>query len=561
MLRGCLAAAIRRALDELPESLDETYQRTLLGIERQQRDYAHRLFQCLVVAVRPLRVEELAEVLAIRFDPGQVPEYHLDWRSEDPQESVLRACSTLIAVVNVDGSQVVQFSHFSVKEFFISDRLANAAENLSRYHILPHSAHTILAQACLSVLLHLNDQVDRNKMENFPLAVYAAKHWVDHAQFEDVSSRLEDQIERLFDSRKPHFATWVWIYDIDHPFRESMFGTHPAPPEAMPLYYATLCGFGSLIERLGNAHPGDVNMRGGFYATPLHAAVAKGYTNIALLLLKHGADADAWDDEELSPLRRACRAGRREMVELLLANNADVNVQNRNGGTPLCEASRNGELEIARVLLRHGSAVDSRDTSCQTPLFMASRNGHLAVVQLLLERGAAVDSSNNKGMTPLMTASQYGHAPVVQLLLQSGTAVDSSNNEGWTPLKLASRYGHLPVVRLLLQSGASVDSSDKEGWSSLMTASRYGHLEIVQELLDHGADPNAQQKDLWTPLHLACGSGHLEIAQLLTRCGAAVDMKLQNGESPLDLACRSGNLEIKRFLIERGADVNSRDDK
>jgi hypothetical protein len=69
-------------LDELPKSLDETYEQTLLGIEEEQRDYARRLFQCLTVAVRPLRVEELAEILAIRFDPGQLPEYHVDWRSE-----------------------------------------------------------------------------------------------------------------------------------------------------------------------------------------------------------------------------------------------------------------------------------------------------------------------------------------------------------------------------------------------------------------------------------------------------------------------------------------------
>ena len=112
---------VRRALDELPETLDETYERTLLGIEKEKREFAYRLFQCLVVAVRPLHIDELAEVLAIRFDGGQLPQYHEDWRSENGQEAVLSACSSLIAVVNVDGSPVVQFSHFSVKEF-LTDR-------------------------------------------------------------------------------------------------------------------------------------------------------------------------------------------------------------------------------------------------------------------------------------------------------------------------------------------------------------------------------------------------------------------------------------------------------
>ena len=55
-------------LKELPETLDETYERILTDINKANRDHAHRLLQCLTVAVRPLRVAELAEVLAIDFE-------------------------------------------------------------------------------------------------------------------------------------------------------------------------------------------------------------------------------------------------------------------------------------------------------------------------------------------------------------------------------------------------------------------------------------------------------------------------------------------------------------
>ena len=54
-------------LDELPETLDETYERILRDVNKANRDHAHRLLQCLTVAVRPLRVAELAEVLAVDF--------------------------------------------------------------------------------------------------------------------------------------------------------------------------------------------------------------------------------------------------------------------------------------------------------------------------------------------------------------------------------------------------------------------------------------------------------------------------------------------------------------
>jgi hypothetical protein len=59
---------VRRTLGELPESLDDTYERVLREIKRPNRDHALHLLQCLVVAARPLRVKELAEVLAVDFD-------------------------------------------------------------------------------------------------------------------------------------------------------------------------------------------------------------------------------------------------------------------------------------------------------------------------------------------------------------------------------------------------------------------------------------------------------------------------------------------------------------
>jgi len=113
----------------------------------------------------------------------------------------------LIAIVDTGLSRVVQFSHFSVKEYLISTRLATSS------HLEP--AHTIMAQACVSVLLQLDDRNVQNDVgENTPLARYAAEYWVNHAQFEDVASRIKG-MEYLFDLDKPYFAAWRELYDID----------------------------------------------------------------------------------------------------------------------------------------------------------------------------------------------------------------------------------------------------------------------------------------------------------------------------------------------------------
>ena len=70
----------------MPESLGETYERILKEVKKPNRDLARRVLQCLVVATRRLRAEELAEaeVLTVDFDDAEViPRLNSDRRWED----------------------------------------------------------------------------------------------------------------------------------------------------------------------------------------------------------------------------------------------------------------------------------------------------------------------------------------------------------------------------------------------------------------------------------------------------------------------------------------------
>ena len=235
---------MRRTLDELPKSLDETYERVLREIKKPNMDNALRLLQCLVVATRPLRVEELGEVLAVDFDVGEgIPTLNTGWRWEDQEQALLSSCSSLISIVHGNGGDnevdeddkdnednqnendsndhnhdnaLVQFSHFSVKEFLTSHRLATPIRDVSRYYIGLEPAHTIMAQACLSILLRSDLRIDHDGIRNnSPLTKYAAAHWVTHAQFKNVSSYLRQPMEILFDQDRPYFAAWLELHDID----------------------------------------------------------------------------------------------------------------------------------------------------------------------------------------------------------------------------------------------------------------------------------------------------------------------------------------------------------
>jgi len=407
-------------MEELPDSLDETYERILREIRKPNEGHARRMLKCLVAAVRPLRVAELAEVLAFDFSAEGIPKLNPDWRWEDHKEAVMSTCSSLVMIVGAkegdkdenEDSRIVQFSHFSVKEYLMSSRIAESSREVSHYHIEPEVAHTILVQACLGLLLRLDDRVDRDKIKNFPLAEYAARHWAEHARFEGVSSHIKDGMECLFDADKPHFLAWLWIYNEDR--GRFMATMSPEKPEGNPLYYAGLFGFRDLTARLLAEHPEWVHARGGFRETPLHASADRGHTDIFSLLVEHFPNPDIKGNLGQTPLHLASYGGHLDIGKLLLDHGADVNAHDDFKWTPLYIAAWNGQLAFVRMLLENGAMINIPDW--ETPLHMASQNGHVEVVRLLLEHGADLRARDQLGRTPSESALGYGKLEIVQLL-------------------------------------------------------------------------------------------------------------------------------------------------
>jgi hypothetical protein len=416
LLRQCFPPSVRRILEELPESLDETYERILREIRKPNQGHALRLLQCLVVAVRPLRVEELAEVLAFDFNTGGMPKLNPDWRWEDQEEAVMSACSSLVTIVKDGDSRVVQFSHFSVKEFLTSDRLAEPIRDVSSYHIRLEAAHTILARACLGILLRLDDRVDRDSIKGFPLARYGAQYWPTHARVENISSQIKDGMERLFDADKPHFATWLWIYNEDR-WGRSMFTMRPEGPEAVPLYHAVRLGFRDLAEHLIAEHPEHVRARGGSQMTSSHAAASAGQVDILSLLIQHGADVNGRDRTGRTPLFLASEKARLEAGQVLLNHDANIDARNEFNNTALIYAIPGGNIEFARMLLERGAEINARCRSDMTPLhWAAKRGGRTEVVRLLLDHGADVNARDQNGDTPSQLGSRHGYPEIAEML-------------------------------------------------------------------------------------------------------------------------------------------------
>ncbi|KAF8489007.1 hypothetical protein F5888DRAFT_1213754 [Russula emetica] len=419
VLRHCFPSSVPRILGELPDSLDETYERILREIRKPNQGHTHRLLQCLVAAVRPLRVKELAEVLAFDFNTEGIPKLNLGWRWEDQEEAVMSACSSLVMIVKDGDSRVVQFSHFSVKEFLTADRLVESMRDVSRYHIRLEAAHTILVRACLGVLLQLDDCIDRDSMKSFPLARYAAQYWARHARIENVSSQIKDGMECLFDADKPHFATWLWIYNEDQ-WGGSVTTMRPEKPKAAPLYYVAMLGFRDLAEHLIAEHPQHVTVGGGREVTPLHVAASAGHSDILSLLIEHGADMNGRGRYGDTPLHRASDKGRLEAGQFLLDRGADIDGQSDNKNTAIIYATFHGHAEFARMLLERGAMIDARGRLSRTALHWAAFSGQIGVLRLLLEHGADVNVRDEHGNTPSRLGSRGGHPEIVKLLSAYG---------------------------------------------------------------------------------------------------------------------------------------------
>ena len=621
MLRNSLPQNVRRILRELPASLDETYERILREILQVNPEQVYRLLQCLTVSARPLDVDELAEFLALDFDAADdgIPVLNEGWRWDDKEQGILSTCSSLIVVIDgyhfgSPGSRarrprIVQFAHFSVKEFLTSDRLSDIKADICRFHIRLEPAHTIISQSCLAILLQ--SAHDDGASSTSALYEYAAQHWVNHAHFGSVSLHIEYGMQRLFDPSKPYFTTWrnscrldiKWLSFLKQSFiswspKSTSLDEDDAP---LCMYYAALCGFRDLTRYLIAKNPQHVHATVGENKSPLAAALRNSHIQVAELLYQHGAalpigysgrtllhaasadglvdvaqwllaigtDANAREDGHRTPLYFAAAHGRLNIVHNV------VDLTAGDDHEPLHGESSGGHADVMRLLIKNGADVHARDQRQLTPLHLASFKGDAETVQLLILHEADVNARDQSQSTPLHLASSWNNAEAAQLLIKHGADIHAQDRRQSTPLHLAASKWHAETAQVLIEHGADVHALDesqstplhlassKDAETAWSTSGEYGEFthpwnETVPLLIKHGADVNARDGSQSTPLHLASSNWGTEIAQQLIEHGADVHARDENLSTPLHLASCRNNAKTAQLLIKHGADVHAR---
>jgi len=315
--------------------------------------------------------------------------------------------------------------------------------------------------------------------------------------------------QTLSDSALQGYENQTGIRLVDHPHAK-----------ATPLHYAAFCGMHDVIKSLIVDYSQDVNARGLLpfdkEETPLHVASRRRRVDVVQLLLEHGADVDARDDDERSPLHLASDGGHVEVVRVLLEHRADTEIRDKYDCSPLERASAEGFVGVVLVLLRHGANANAQSNEKLTPLHYASVKRHLAVARALFEHGADVNARDEDGQTPLYWAQGE---EVPRFLLEHGADANTLDIKGWTPLHQASESGRVGAVLVLLEHGLDVNSRDANCRTPLHLASNPwythgGHPDVVRLLVLYGADIHARDDRGQTPFMILKEENHIVLELL-----------------------------------------------
>ncbi|MGZ4999204.1 MAG: ankyrin repeat domain-containing protein [Methylomonas sp.] len=123
----------------------------------------------------------------------------------------------------------------------------------------------------------------------------------------------------------------------------------------------------------------------------LQIAIKNNFTIIANLLLKAGAHADVKDASGLTPLLEACgkkTRGYKELALRLIEHGADLNARNNIGWTPLMLAISVGDSDIVALLLDYGADPEVKTPKGDNALSLAKKFGYEDIVALISDHAS-----------------------------------------------------------------------------------------------------------------------------------------------------------------------------
>ncbi|KAN0095697.1 hypothetical protein V8E51_016408 [Hyaloscypha variabilis] len=319
---------IKEALEKLPKTLDETYERILLRLSTEAEEnlvQMRRIFAFVTFAKHPLTLAELAQAVVVEIWGKQFDE---DAAFYDPKD-LLCLCRPLIDISPSTG--FLGFVHYSVQEFLLSERLSSAEGAVRMFALNERSCHLEIAEICLT-FVSFDDFADgpcqtfnefQDRKEKYPFLDYAAEHWPFHTEYKDVEAAVSDLLLRLLVPQK-NAKLGSMLQACNDPNincpRCGIWGT--------ALMTAIRFGRQDIVDMLLELEI-DVTVGGGRFYTALHTTAIMNDIHNMKRVIQLGANIDFGKDSwrpfvDTLPLSMAASVGRSRAFLYLIASGASL---------------------------------------------------------------------------------------------------------------------------------------------------------------------------------------------------------------------------------------------
>ena len=601
----------REALDSLPPTLSESYERILTRVKASNpsnQRIVQRALRWIAYVREPLSLRALAEAVSI-----EIGDEHLDPEAIVDTTAILKWCSSLVRLsstsyrsptseggVSRDDS-IIEFAHFTVKEFLLridpGDRNRLQAYSLKLSEIIAVDlTRTCLTYLCLDNFAKQyprNDEDFSKSRKDHPFYWYTAKYWMEHGKdhFDDeiiftLSCRLfhlsksnnfmrwaqqlykglaeskylkgsvDESLKYLIDSTPLHWACLINVPEICHHLIQ----------EGADVGKNSYLGYPMICAVAGMAIFQDFTLRWKF--TPKHALLKLLNATPKYTLLKLLIEAGASLEVNYSPsinttpeslMMLALRCLTSQESALLVSNGI---VFDRNALEYLLHHPhwKEKEVECLMNLITIRNLMVEDTTWFMEATCLRNRSDH-AIWEIdtaervkfnLLEHSPYMADLN----ATLRTAAASGQEGIVKNLVANfGLSVNLENSyDGKSPLHLAVESDFPAMVTLLLDLGADPLQADRSGATPLHLAARLEDAVILKILLEVVKDVGTKDKEGLLALHVAACYGNVSAINVLYELNLIFNEHrrdtTKDGRTLLMCAAEGGSEEILRFLTD-----------
>ena len=593
------AKGLRKIVSEMPEEINETYERDLEKVKKlkpAQKARAIAILRWILFAMRPLTVRELAEALAATVDDS-ADTYPYDdlpdsWKKGYVDEQyvnsyIRRSCGSLVELRGHNENKplalhTVHFVHFSVKEYLLrSDDDVNNGQSRLESICFPDGGkeHNRLAQLCLQYLCYdcfgeEKNFDDEGRIRVYPFLAYAAKSWYMHALHDHrMSEDIMPWAEKLFNPSTSNWLLWSRVFegeiDLDDETSSSIplgdkessvssmdevqrLGEANNPPS--PIYYAALLGLTDIVKAL-QSQGLDCNAPGGIYGFPLQAAVHNSHQDTVEYLVQQGVDVNQRGGLYSLAICAAAAGGLDEIMDVLVKAGADRTGEDEEGRNCLHFACKQGARATIMPLLQAGLDPMKKSKLGKSPFYEAVESGDHEIVSLMLDTGASANDVTSAGTSAILRAVSLGYQEIVEELIHRDADVNLPGPRGLTCLHEAVVGKNTAIIQILLANSAEVNAPDEDGWTALSFAVAHSEITIAELLISRGAHVNTSTSGGWTCLHIAAEGGDKEMMAVLLEKGAEVDAENSSSYTSLFSAVWGHSLPCVKMLLAHGASI------